>query len=109
MYYDEWLNMSECEREYVKLIDWDMVQHRNRSEAAKKAGSGGSTQCSMETRIKIGLANKGKHSTIVYCPELDRKFESIKEASSAIGINKSSIGYCLCGKQKHAGKHPVTG
>lgn len=109
MYYDEWLNMSECEREDVKSIDWDMVQHRNRSEAAKKVGSGGSTQCSMETRMKIGRANKGKHSTIVYCPELDRTFDSIKEASSTIGINKTSIGYCLCGKQKHAGKHPVTG
>lgn len=109
MYYDEWMNLSDDERTKIKDIDWNAVQHKNRSDAAKRIGSGGSTYCRPETRIKIGLANKGKHSTIVYCPELDRTFDSIKEASSTIGINKTSIGYCLCGKQKHAGKHPVTG
>ena len=34
---------------------------------------------------------------------------TMKEASNKYNINKTSIGYCICGKQKHAGKHPVTG
>lgn len=109
MYYNEWLCMSDTEKEYVKSIDWNMAEYINRSEAAKKAGNGGSTKCSIETRIKIGLANKGKGNIPIYCPELDEEFESIKEASNQTGVNKTSIGYCLNGKQKHAGKHPVTG
>ena len=79
------------------------------SLAAKKAGNGGSVKCSKSTRYKISLAHKGKNGTKVYCPELDEEFATIKEASDKYGINKTSIGYCLCGKQKHAGKHPVTG
>ena len=109
MYYNEWLNMSDSDREIVKAIDWSIVQHRNRSEAAKKADNGGSVKCAQSTREKIGAANKGKHGINVYCPELDESFVTIKEASDKYGISKVSIGYCLCGKQKHAGKHPVTG
>lgn len=109
MYYDEWINMSKYERQKVESIDWDAVQHKNRSEAAKKSGNGGSTKCSQSTREKISAANKGKNGVMVYCPELDETFMTIKEASDKYGINKVSIGYCLCGKQKHAGKHPVTG
>lgn len=109
MYYDEWMNMSECERLEVKSIDWAKIEHSNRSAAAKRAGNGGSTYCSQETREKISLANQGKNCTRVYCPELEEIFESIKEASEKYNVNKVSIGYCLCGKQKHAGKHPVTG
>ncbi len=109
MYYNEWLDMSDDERENIKAIDWNVIQHRNRSDAAKKAGNGGSTKCSIETRIKIGLANKGKHNIAIYCPELNEEFESIKDAAYKLGINRTSIGCCLNGKQKHAGKHPVTG
>lgn len=109
MYYDEWVNLSEHDKQVVKSIDWDNIQHTNRSEAAKRAGNGGSTKCSQETRKKIGAANKGKHGVCIYCPELDETFATIKEAADKYGVNKTSIGYCLCGKQKHAGKHPVTG
>lgn len=109
MYYKDWMNMSECEQQRVKSIDWDAIQHKNRSEAAKKAGNGGSEQCSQSIREKISLAHKGKYGTSVYCPELNESFTTIKEASDKYNINKVSIGYCICGKQKHAGKHPVTG
>ena len=109
MYYDEWINLSSREKDKMKIIDWDSIHHMNRSEAAKRAGNGGSIKCSDETRKKIGAANKGKHTISVYCPELDEVFVAIKEASDKYGISKTSIGYCLCGKQKHAGKHPVTG
>lgn len=109
MYYDEWVNMSELERQEIKSIDWDIIEHANRSEAAKRAGNGGSVQCAQSTRDKISLAHKGKYGTNVYCPELDEKFNTIKDAADKYGINKVSIGYCINGKQKHAGKHPVTG
>lgn len=109
MYYDEWIGMSESEQQRTKSIDWDNIQHMNRSNAAKKSGNGGSVKCSQSTREKISSANKGKHGVNVYCPELNEAFTTIKEASEKYGINKTSIGYCISGKQKHAGKHPVTG
>lgn len=109
MYYDAWMNMSDYEQHEVKMIDWNVVQHINRSEAAKKAGNGGSTHCSQETREKIRLAHQGKYGVGVYCPELDETFTTMKEACEKYNINKTSIGYCINGKQKHAGKHPVTG
>ena len=109
MYYSEWMNMTEFERQVVKSIDWVAIQHKNRSDAAKRIGSGGSTHCSQETREKIRLAHKGKYGVSVYCPELNETFITMKEASDKYGVSKTSIGYCLCGKQKHAGRHPVTG
>jgi len=108
MYYSEWIDMSECEQQAVKSIDWDAIQHMNRSEAAKKAGNGGSTKCSQTTRAKIGAANK-KYGINVYCPELDECFITMRAASDKYNINRESIRLCICGKQKHAGKHPVTG
>ena len=109
MYYSEWMGLSECEQQKIQSIDWDAIQHKNRSEAAKKAGNGGSVRCSQTTREKIGLAHKGKYGVSVYCPELDEQFATINEASDKTGINKTSIGRCVRGEQKHAGKHPVTG
>ena len=109
MYYDEWMSMTEDERQKVKMIDWDAMQHKNRSEAAKKAGNGGSVRCSQATREKIGLAHKGKYGISIYCPVLDEQFATIQEASDKIGVNKTSIARCIRGEQKHAGKHPITG
>lgn len=109
VYYSEWINMPEYEQLRIKSIDWDGIEHTNRSNAAKKAGNGGSVICTQSTREKISVANKGKNGVNIYCPELNETFSTIKSASDKYGINKTSIGYCLCGKQKHAGKHPVTG
>jgi hypothetical protein len=108
MYYDEWIILSEHEQDRIRSIDWDLIQHINRSEAAKRAGNGGSVKCSQSTREKIGIANK-KHGISVYCPELNEYFITMKAASDKYGINKESIRLCIHGKQKHAGKHPVTG
>lgn len=108
MYYDEWIVLSASEQDRASSIDWDLIQHINRSNAAKRAGNGGSVKCSQSTREKIGAANKGKHGVKIYCPELNEEFMTIKEASDKYNINRESIRLCVCGKQKHAGKHPVT-
>lgn len=108
MYYDEWIETSSDDLQVIRSVNWNTIEHLNRSQAAKRAGNGGSISCSQETRRKIGLANK-LHGVSVYCPELNESFLTIKEAADKYLINKTSIGYCLCGKQKHAGKHPVTG
>lgn len=109
VYYDEYINMSDQEIQHIKSIDWDAIQYKNRSDAAKRAGKGGSTFCSAETRAKIGAAHKGKYGIAIFCPELNETFATIREASNKYEICRESIRLCLCGKQKHAGKHPVTG
>lgn len=108
MYYSEWINISEDEQNAVKSIDWDAIQHKNRSDAAKRSGNGGSTKCTQSTREKISASNKGKHGIEICCPELNECFATIIEASCKYNINKESIRLCIHGKQKHAGKHPVT-
>ena len=45
----------------------------------------------------------------VYCPELDREFWGAKEAELELGIDATYIAACLRGRQKSAGKHPLTG
>ena len=45
----------------------------------------------------------------VYCPELDREFWGAKEVELEFGIDATYIASCLRGRQKSAGKHPVTG
>lgn len=45
----------------------------------------------------------------VYCPELDREFWGAKEVELELGIDATYIAACLRGRQKSAGKHPVTG
>lgn len=71
---------------------------------------------SMETRIKLSESHKGllagnKHPRCrpVYCIELDRVFWGAAEAEQELGINSTYITTCCKGKQKSAGKHPVTG
>lgn len=45
----------------------------------------------------------------VYCPELNREFWGAKEVELEFGIDSSYISACINGKQKSAGKHPLTG
>ena len=52
------------------------------------------------------LHNRSKQ---VLCVELNRIFESIKEAEQELGIYDSNIIACCNGKYKYSGKHPVTG
>lgn len=60
---------------------------------------------------KIGKYDGEKHPRCrpVYCPELNKKFWGAKEAELELGIDSTYISACLNGKQKSAGKHPITG
>ena len=93
VYYDEWISMPECEQQQIKSIDWDAIQHANRSNAAKQATTG----------------KNNPRCCAVYCPELDESFWGAKEAELKYGINRSKISECINNKRKHAGKHPITG
>lgn len=48
------------------------------------------------------------HCKIVYCPELNSTFDSGTEASIKTGVSYSGIMACINGKQKSAGRHPIT-
>ena len=52
--------------------------------------------------------DKSPHAKGVYCIELDKAFGSIKSAAQYVGGHHGCISACLRGKQKAAGRHPVT-
>ena len=61
---------------------------------------------SEETKKKMSEAHKGKNNTKakkVYCIELDKVFNSIKEASEELNFNSCNICLCCKGKQKTCG------
>lgn len=69
-----------------------------------------------ETKQKLSESHKGicagsKHPRCraVYCPELNREFWGAAEAEQELGIDRTYIYACLSGRQKSAGKHPITG
>lgn len=67
---------------------------------------------SVETKQKLSEMRKGyKNSNIkpVYCIELDEIFWGQQCAVDKYGFNRCCIGDCCRGKQKTAGKHPITG
>ena len=67
---------------------------------------------SEESKSKISKSISGeKHPRCrpVYCIELDEYFWGATEAQNKYGICKDYICACCSGKQKSAGKHPVTG
>jgi group I intron endonuclease len=69
-----------------------------------------------ETREKMRQAKLGKYDgkchpqcRPVYCPELHQTFWGAKEAEELYGVDRTYISACLNGKQKSAGRHPITG
>lgn len=71
-----------------------------------------------EIRLKISEALIGKlagennpRARAIYCPELDEIFLYAKEAFEKYGIDHSNIIKCCKGngRQKTAGRHPITG
>ena len=71
---------------------------------------------SEETKQKISESHKGIHAGSkhprcrpVYCPELNQSFWGAAEVEEKYGIDRTYIYACLSGRQKSAGKHPITG
>lgn len=71
---------------------------------------------SEETKLKMSRAKQGKYigknhprCRPVYCPELNQKFWGATEAEQELGIDATYIYACLNGRQKTAGRHPLTG
>lgn len=65
-----------------------------------------------ESKRKMSESSKGSNngrSRKVYCYELDKVFDSTREAERRTGVCYRSIANCANGTQKYAGKHPVTG
>lgn len=65
-----------------------------------------------ESKRKMSESSSGANngcSKKVYCYELDQMFGSTREAERNTGICYRSIVDCANGKQKFAGKHPITG
>ena len=62
-------------------------------------------------QAQIGRCKGEKHPRCrpVYCPELDQSFWGAAEAEEIYGIDRTYISACLSGRQKSAGKHPLTG
>ena len=58
-----------------------------------------------------GVSAREKNSMCreVYSPELNEKFYSAIDAYDKYGISAQGISSCCNGKQKTAGKHPITG
>lgn len=78
-------------------------------EKSRKAHLG--KKASEETKRKQSEMRKGYQSAranAVYCIELDELFWGQQNAVEKYGFNRCCIGDCCRGKQKSAGKHPIT-
>ena len=71
---------------------------------------------SKETRNKISKSRIGRflgkdnsHSHPVYCPQLDRWFESLMEVQQEGIAYEANIRHCLNGDYRVTGRHPITG
>lgn len=68
----------------------------------------------MEQRQKIkenhADVKRGKHPQArkVYCVELDKIYDCIRDAEEELQMASGHICRCCQGKRKSAGKHPIT-
>lgn len=82
--------------------------HISRSLAGRVVSEGSIEKMRL---AKIGRYSGPNHPRCrpVYCPELDQSFWGAAEAEEIYGIDRTYIYACLSGRQKSAGKHPITG
>ena len=91
-----------------------MIANRNTCKGKDHPNYG--KPLSNETKEKLSKIRKGMHAgskhprcRSIYCPELNRIFWGAAEVEEIFGIDRTYISACLSGRQKSAGKHPVTG
>ena len=89
--------MSEETKKKISEVN----KGRKLSEETRKNMSKGHKNPSEETRKKIGESQKKK----IYCIELNKIYNSIKEASEDLNIDGSSISKVCKGKRKTAGDY----
>lgn len=94
-----------------KMSDsWDYSKHVT-EEMKQKVSNAMKELWTDERRESYRQKMSGENNPfriVVYCPELDETFLSMTEAHDKYGICLASISRCIKGKQKYAGKHPVT-
>lgn len=88
--------------------DWPIVNHKDENKANNDISN--LEWCTYSFNNSYGqshIARVQMHakaiSKAVYCIELERTFESAKEASKILGITHSNIVHCLKGRHKTAG------
>ena len=97
------------------------VNHRDENPSNNKVDN--LEWCTAEYNVNYGTRNKrvsekmkGRYkgsnhpkARKVQCVTTGKKFSCIKEAAEYYSINRKCISDCCRGKQKSAGKHPITG
>lgn len=63
--------------------------------------------CEKMSKSRTGAKN-GRAKKPVYCVEFDEMFWGAKAVEDKYGIDSTSITSACSGRQKHAGRHPVT-
>lgn len=89
---------------YGKHPSEETKEKQRRAHLGKKA--------SEETRQKLSEMRRGHksaRSNAVYCIELNELFWGQQAVVVKYNFNRCCIGDCCRGKQKSAGKHPITG
>ena len=94
-------------------IKQKMIANRNTPKGENHINYGKTFSDETKAKMRANHADfsGSKHPRCrpVYCPELDREFWGAKEVELEFGIRAADITTCLNGRQKSAGKHPLTG
>lgn len=94
-------------------IKQKMIANRNTAKGENHPNYGKTFSDETKAKLRENHADfsGSKHPRCrpVYCPELDREFWGAAEVEQEFGIDKTYIAACLRGRQKSAGKHPITG
>ena len=112
------MSKSRLGNQNAKGCKWTMSEEQKEKHRLSMLGKQNclGRKLSKETKIKIGNSNKGRivsqetrnkistaNSVKVLCVEKNLIYNSIKEASTILGIDKTSISKCCKGKQLTAG------
>lgn len=97
-------------------MPWDYGKHHSKETRKKISKNHFGIKPNKETRLKMSIAKKGKKQSIehinkkakscckkIRCNELNKEFESLKEAQKITNIYKNSISNCLNGRTMTAG------
>ena len=79
----------------INYYGWDNFDHI--------IWASGLTQEEAHLGIKYSEEVCQKHRKAVYCVELDKIFDSQKQAAQELGLTQGNISNCLAGRQKQTG------